>query len=247
MARDGSGVYSKPSGTTAVPLATVESVKYNSTIDDLVTDANTARPIVAGGTGATSASAARVALGLEIGVDVEPAGGANAFLGFEFTYAGTSAPTGFLICDGSAISRTTYADLFAAIGTTWGVGDGSTTFNIPDRRDRYGRGSSGTYTAGTYLSGQNAAHTHGPGSLSGYTNTTGNHSHTPQGGGSFRTTTTGNGPSITSATTTYASTSSTNTTGNHSHTAYINGGATASSGGTETRPNSNVYTVCIKY
>jgi len=47
-----------------------------------------------------------------------------------------TAPSGFLICDGSEISRTTYADLFVVIGTTFGVGDGSTTFNLPDMRGR---------------------------------------------------------------------------------------------------------------
>ena len=47
-------------------------------------------------------------------------------------YAGSSAPTGYLLCDGSAVSRTTYADLFAIIGTTYGEGDGSTTFNVPN-------------------------------------------------------------------------------------------------------------------
>lgn len=51
-------------------------------------------------------------------------------------YGGTSAPSGWLLCDGSAISRTTYASLFSAIGTTFGVGDGSSTFNIPDARGR---------------------------------------------------------------------------------------------------------------
>ncbi|MCW8965596.1 MAG: phage tail protein [Candidatus Pacearchaeota archaeon] len=45
--------------------------------------------------------------------------------------AGASVPSGYLECDGSAVSRTTYADLFAVIGTTYGVGDGSTTFNLP--------------------------------------------------------------------------------------------------------------------
>lgn len=45
-------------------------------------------------------------------------------------------PPGFLLCDGRAVSRTTYADLFAAIGTEWGNGDGSTTFNLPDLRGR---------------------------------------------------------------------------------------------------------------
>ena len=44
----------------------------------------------------------------------------------------TAAPTGWLVCDGSAVSRTTYADLYDLIGDTYGSGDGSTTFNVPD-------------------------------------------------------------------------------------------------------------------
>lgn len=48
----------------------------------------------------------------------------------------TSAPTGWLICDGSAVSRTTYSGLFAVVGTTFGSGDGSTTFNLPDFRGK---------------------------------------------------------------------------------------------------------------
>ena len=48
MSRNGSGVYSKPAGTTAIANTTIESAKYNSTVDDLVADANLARPIVAG-------------------------------------------------------------------------------------------------------------------------------------------------------------------------------------------------------
>lgn len=51
-------------------------------------------------------------------------------------YAGSAAPTGWFICDGGAVSRTTYATLFAAIGTAYGSGDGSTTFNVPDLRGR---------------------------------------------------------------------------------------------------------------
>lgn len=52
--------------------------------------------------------------------------------GFISAFAGSTAPSGWLVCDGSAISRTDYADLFTAIGTTYGTGDGSTTFNLPD-------------------------------------------------------------------------------------------------------------------
>lgn len=55
--------------------------------------------------------------------------------------AGSVTPFGYLLCDGSPVSRTTYAQLFTAIGTTWGVGDGSTTFNVPDRRGRVGVGA----------------------------------------------------------------------------------------------------------
>ena len=51
-------------------------------------------------------------------------------------YAGSTAPTGWLFCHGQAVSRTTYATLFAAIGTNYGEGDGSTTFNLPDFRGR---------------------------------------------------------------------------------------------------------------
>ena len=51
-------------------------------------------------------------------------------------YYGTTAPTNYMFADGSAISRTEYAELFTIIGTTYGSGDGSTTFNLPDKRER---------------------------------------------------------------------------------------------------------------
>ena len=67
--------------------------------------------------------------------------------GMVISFANTSAPSGFLSCDGSAVSRTTYADLFTSIGTTWGSGDGSSTFNVPDLRGGFLRGAgSQTYT-----------------------------------------------------------------------------------------------------
>ena len=61
-------------------------------------------------------------------------------------FGGSSAPTGYLLCDGSAVSRTTYADLFTAIGTTYGTGDGSTTFNVPNVKGKVpvGRDSADT-------------------------------------------------------------------------------------------------------
>lgn len=74
----------------------------------------------------------------------------------------TSAPTGWLVCDGSAVSRTTYAALFAAIGTTFGSGDGTTTFNIPNcqRRTKVGSGGSGTGTLGNTVGSTGGAETH---------------------------------------------------------------------------------------
>jgi microcystin-dependent protein len=79
-------------------------------------------------------------------------------------YAGSSSilPAGFLQCDGSAISRTTFAALFGVTGTQWGVGDGSTTFNIPDFRRRVAVGSGGTSTAtlGNLVGSTGGAETH---------------------------------------------------------------------------------------
>lgn len=62
-----------------------------------------------------------------------PAGCVTAF-------AGSSAPSGWLLCDGSAVNRTTYGALFSVIGTTYGVGDGTSTFNLPDLRGRVAAG-----------------------------------------------------------------------------------------------------------
>lgn len=64
-------------------------------------------------------------------------------------YGGASAPTNFLLCDGSAVSRATYSGLYSAIGTAFGSGDGSTTFNLPDLRDVFPMGKSGTKALGS--------------------------------------------------------------------------------------------------
>lgn len=76
-------------------------------------------------------------------------------------FAGSTIPSGWLECAGTAVSRTTYASLFAAIGTTWGVGDGSTTFNVPDLRGRspIGVGTGSGLTART-LGGTGGNETH---------------------------------------------------------------------------------------
>lgn len=71
--------------------------------------------------------------------------------GVPLPFAGGTVPDGYLLCDGSAVNRTTYARLFAVIGTTWGAGDGSTTFNLPDGRGRafIGAGTGSGLTART--------------------------------------------------------------------------------------------------
>lgn len=75
-------------------------------------------------------------------------------IGSVTAYTGASAPTGWLVCDGSAISRTTYAGLFAVCGTTYGAGDGSTTFNVPNMVDRFVKGA-GTGVARGTVGGSN--------------------------------------------------------------------------------------------
>ena len=67
----------------------------------------------------------------------------SLMVGFLGDFAGTTAPDGWLACDGSAISRTIFWRLFAKIGETWGAGDGSTTFNLPDLRGVFLRGAGG--------------------------------------------------------------------------------------------------------
>ena len=101
---------------------TVTVTKSNGTQSTFMAfpqDANGTLPIAKGGTGANNAKQARANL------EVEP-------IGTIYAFAGNNIPSGYLPCNGGAISRTTYADLFAVIGTTYGSGDGSTTFNLPN-------------------------------------------------------------------------------------------------------------------
>lgn len=100
----------------------------------------------------------------------------NTWAGMIQMFAGDTAPDGWLICDGSAVSRTDYPLLFDAIGIKYGEGDRSTTFNLPDMRDRFpvgagndyvlnDKGGSNSVTLGT---NEIPAHTHGEKSLTGY-------------------------------------------------------------------------------
>ena len=106
-------------------------------------------------------------------------------------YAGSAAPTGWLKCNGAAISRTTYAALFSAIGTTYGSGDGSSTFNVPDLRGEFvrgwddSRGVDSGRSLGSFQADEFKSHTH---TFSGVTNSGGSGSSSRQGVQTTRTT-----------------------------------------------------------
>lgn len=111
--------------------------------------------IANGGTGASTAAGARDALGAQL----EP-----GCIGFT---AAAVPPSGWLKRNGAAVSRTTYAALFAAIGTTYGAGDGSTTFNLPEARGEFdrgwddGRGIDAGRVRGSFQADAFRTHTHG--------------------------------------------------------------------------------------
>lgn len=150
----------------------------------------------------------------------------------------STPPTGWLKRNGAAISRTTYANLYAVIGTTFGAGDGSTTFNLPDDRALFergwddGRGLDSGRTFGSQQSSQNLSHQH-----TGTTSTNGDHSHGIPSSGESGTA----GGNIAGA---YGhfQTPSTFAAGAHNHTF-----STTYDGGSEARPVNRAYLPIIKY
>jgi microcystin-dependent protein len=144
-------------------------------------------PVTNGGTGLTSApTSGQLLIGnsgggytqatLTAGAGVSITNGSGAITiavptilepGIVVPYAGTTAPTGWLICDGAAINRSIYGALFAIVGTTYGAGDGSTTFNLPNLVNRFSVGAGGTYALGAT-----------GGATSGTTSSAGSHNHT---------------------------------------------------------------------
>lgn len=128
LARDGQG------GMTAVlPLANA-GANFASDPDTGFIRLGANNPAIqAGGVNVVNVTATGVDV---TGTLTQNGGSIGSPIGSVLAYAGPTAPTLWLLCDGSAKSRTTYSSLFAIIGTTYGVGDGSTTFNLPDLRGR---------------------------------------------------------------------------------------------------------------
>ncbi len=161
-------------------------------------------------------------------------------------FAMSSAPSGWLFCDGSAVSRTTYSNLFLAIGTAHGAGDGANTFNLPDYRGMFLRGfdaGRGVDPARAFASSQTdeiKSHNH-----SGATDSQGNHQHGTsgpggQGGGIANNWTPGNNNNYIlqgGGTDLYF----TSTNGIHQHSVQTN-----NTGGAETRPKNVAVYYCIK-
>jgi microcystin-dependent protein len=139
-------------------------------------------------------------------------------------YGAVTAPSGYVLCDGSAIDRTVYAALFAVLSTTYGAGDGSTTFNVPDMRQRFvlGKAASGTGAA-LGATGGAIDHTHtGPSHTHTYSDTTSTPSAT-QGDAQ-------------------AGSGSAPASGTHTHTS---SGTTAASGTGATGSNNGPFVVCV--
>lgn len=153
-------------------------------------------------------------------------------------FAMNTAPAGFLKANGAAISRTTYAALFAKIGTTFGAGDGSTTFNLPDLRGYFlrawddGRGVDAGRAFGSAQADQNLWHGH-----TGTAQSAGAHTHTlPIVGDNY-----GKADGGTAASESVGS-MSTDSSGAHTHALTVDG-----NGGGEARPKNIALLFCIKY
>ncbi len=164
-----------PTNLNALGVPTVSNIVEADLVDANVTtakiaDANvtTAKIADANVTTAKIADGAVTQSKLNSSVTLVPTGAVMPF-------AMNSAPSGWLAANGTAVSRTSYATLFAAIGTTYGAGNGSTTFNLPDLRGIFVRGSesqaiSGITYSGTFGSKQQDAmqgHRHTPTSFAG--------------------------------------------------------------------------------
>lgn len=147
------------------------------------TSSTTGALVVTGGVGIGKDLVAKELLQTRTGSDATSVPYILIPAGVILPYSSSSAPSGYLVCNGSAISRTTYAVLFTVVGTTYGSGDGSTTYNIPDLRGKVPTGLAGSGTFGSLnASGGSETHTLTTGEMpshahSGTTDSDGAHTH----------------------------------------------------------------------
>lgn len=120
--------------TLRADVVTTSSIADDAVVTAHITDSNVTTAKIAD----SSVTSAKIADGAISGSKF--ADGVALSSGMVMPFAGATAPTGWLLCYGQAVSRTTYADLYAICGTTYGAGDGSTTFNVPDLRGRVAAG-----------------------------------------------------------------------------------------------------------
>src|SRR3990167_816265 len=166
IAGGGTGAITAAAARTALGLGTM-AVQSNAAVDidggDIASAVTiNAASIVAGTVAQARLGTGSGGLGQKFLADDQTYKAAEGVLvGTGFLWFTDSAPAGYLFCDGTAVSRSTYSALFAILGTIWGVGDGSTTFNLPDLRQRFplGKAASGT---GATLGGTGGTidHTH---------------------------------------------------------------------------------------
>ena len=157
MSRNGAGTYNLPAGNPVVPATVISTSWANTTLSDIAT-ALTGSVAADGQTPITGnlQMSSNLITGLGNGVSAQDAVTLSQLNAVNSVITGSiqmwptaSAPTGYLLCAGSAVSRTTYAALFAVIGTTFGVGDGSTTFNLPNYTNKFPYGTTLGATGGS--------------------------------------------------------------------------------------------------
>lgn len=174
MPRNAQGIYSLPAGNPVVPGTLIESTWANPTMSDIAAALTGSLPR----NGSAGMQGPLILAGnASVPLEAVPLQQLNAIVGGSNTYlpagaiqlfAMSAVPSGWLECNGAAVSRTTYANLFAAIGTTYGAGNGTTTFNLPDLRGMFVRGwdNGRSLDPGRALGSQQAAannpHTHAP-------------------------------------------------------------------------------------